>query len=1206
MMEDMGFGMVISLRDAFTANAGRITNSMHGLDATATRTQQSLERSMARIQTGGMMMGAGLAIAAIPSALVGATIKTENALGALASEGVKNFGVIRDAAINFSNNSTLSASEFVEGIYDVKGAIASLTDDGATKFMEAVAKTAAATLGNAKDMAKTFTTIYAAMFADTEGKIPAEEIAARTSGALATMVSMFRVRGPQVDAAVAALGKTGTMAGFSFIDQLATIGQLSSTMAGEVAGTAFRAFAEKIPSAEKGLGVGLTDLRGRALPVITILERIKNKYGDIGRKEVRLIMQDNFGVEGMKVIDLANQTDQLRTKQKALTDGMNQGLGPALSMAALIGEPLGRQLEQLHNKFSNLCEMLGDGLLPIVTPVIKILHGVVMALQTVARYVPFASVVLGGLALAISGVLVVGGSLVTLCGMIGLAVPLVVTGWNMLRAAVTGLIAPETAQVALMTAQTAAMEANTVAASADAAAQFLLADASEAANVALAARIAAPTLAAQVPASVYSDGVVTATSVAPALAANAIAAEQAAVASAARAGTAVAVQAEEAAARGVAAGTLAASTTAASWAGIGSKIRLLASPMALLTAGLTKLRAAAMFLVGGIGSVVRLAVVGITAVIGAISWPVIAVGAAIIGVGALIYASWRYNFGGMADAVTGFFGRIRDVVQGVKSLITSLTGHTGQIPTDLKNRLEAAGLMGVVTAFFKIYYRMQRVWEGFSSVIKGVWDDMGYIFGPFFEDLGTSLRELVSAVFSVGNAFGVVKVSTPSSEFLALGKAIGTVVKYLVYMATGVTLAVVSLVIAAVKVETFAAKAMQFLGIIDAFKLFGQAIYYLIVVPLGLLKDTFADLFSSFGWFYDAGASLLQTFASGITAGAKWVYDAMVSALTWVRNLLPFSDAKEGPLSDLTASGAALLRAFANGILSVIGLPAQIVGMALGAVADVASWAWSGIKAGASGLWEGIAAGSTVLVDAFASAFGKVASIASTTWESVKSGMSGLWEGTKETASGAWEGAKNVAGGLWDGVKNIGGSIWGGAKNVGVAATTALAGIAPAATVSTPPQAPVALYQTQQPVAGMSANLALQPQVPAVPDIGASLILAPQIAGTIPEQSTAPATQQGIQGQATSNPITTQQIGLVQNRQATQTIPLVPVGGAAASQTGQLSESDSLLQAILSKLDDLAQRPIDVSVTSTLDGRQIAKSVYADMRLQQVRNYQMR
>ncbi|MHB9036941.1 MAG: hypothetical protein ACYC64_09750 [Armatimonadota bacterium] len=47
-----------------------------------------------------------------------------------------------------------------------------------------------------------------------------------------------------------------------------------------------------------------------------------------------------------------------------------------------------------------------------------------------------------------------------------------------------------------------------------------------------------------------------------------------------------------------------------------------------------------------------------------------------------------------------------------------------------------------------------------------------------------------------------------------------------------------------------------------------------------------------------------------------------------------------------------------------------------------------------------------------------------------------------------------------------------------------------------------------------------------------------------------------------------------------------------------------ILEAILAKLDGVAERPIDMTVTTNLDGRKIAQAVYKDMRERKIRNYE--
>ena len=43
---------------------------------------------------------------------------------------------------------------------------------------------------------------------------------------------------------------------------------------------------------------------------------------------------------------------------------------------------------------------------------------------------------------------------------------------------------------------------------------------------------------------------------------------------------------------------------------------------------------------------------------------------------------------------------------------------------------------------------------------------------------------------------------------------------------------------------------------------------------------------------------------------------------------------------------------------------------------------------------------------------------------------------------------------------------------------------------------------------------------------------------------------------------------------------------------------------LLAKLEQLGERPIEVSVTTLLDRRQVARSVYRDLRERKIKNYE--
>lgn len=75
------------------------------------------------------------------------------------------------------------------------------------------------------------------------------------------------------------------------------------------------------------------------------------------------------------------------------------------------------------------------------------------------------------------------------------------------------------------------------------------------------------------------------------------------------------------------------------------------------------------------------------------------------------------------------------------------------------------------------------------------------------------------------------------------------------------------------------------------------------------------DWLKSLSWF-EMGSNLLSTLTDGIKAMASKPVEAVKNVLGKVRDFLPFSDAKVGPLSELTASGSAIMETLGDGVKS--------------------------------------------------------------------------------------------------------------------------------------------------------------------------------------------------------------------------------------------------------------------------------------------------
>lgn len=85
-------------------------------------------------------------------------------------------------------------------------------------------------------------------------------------------------------------------------------------------------------------------------------------------------------------------------------------------------------------------------------------------------------------------------------------------------------------------------------------------------------------------------------------------------------------------------------------------------------------------------------------------------------------------------------------------------------------------------------------------------------------------------------------------------------------------------------------------------------------------------------FFRESGAKIIDTLVEGIKSAAMKPVEAVKGIFQKVRNLLPFSDAKEGPLSELTLSGHRTMSTIAEGIETGADLPYEAVEKGLGKI----------------------------------------------------------------------------------------------------------------------------------------------------------------------------------------------------------------------------------------------------------------------------------
>ena len=302
-----------------------------------------------------------------------------------------------------------------------------------------------------------------------------------------------------------------------------------------------------------------------------------------------------------------------------------------------------------------------------------------------------------------------------------------------------------------------------------------------------------------------------------------------------------------------------------------------------------------------------------TALLG-LGWPVWA----LIAAAALLYAAWKKDFGGIATTLSRWGRNISLVVQGVTAVFGSLKGGVGEIRGELAKDIQAAGLVGIVTTVARVAYRIKEFFAG-------IWDGLNFdgavvVLTPAILKIG----ELFNAVGRlVGSVFGM-EVKGAASEARSLGQIVGGVLSWGLEMVATVIANVVR------GVETL---SVMFVGVAALFRgdfatatEAGRVIWENFCASL----MSFADLFRIGDWIRDAwtkatewlssidlfesGARLLDTFKEGILSKVESLKQTFSDALSNLRNLLPFSDAKEGPLSTLTLSGTRLMSTLGEGM----------------------------------------------------------------------------------------------------------------------------------------------------------------------------------------------------------------------------------------------------------------------------------------------------
>lgn len=286
--------------------------------------------------------------------------------------------------------------------------------------------------------------------------------------------------------------------------------------------------------------------------------------------------------------------------------------------------------------------------------------------------------------------------------------------------------------------------------------------------------------------------------------------------------------------------------------------------------------------------------------------------AAITGTGIQDIAFW---FGRAISAIQAGrpFGEAAQRLQELGILTPTARNELQTLSEQLKKTGPDAALVGqtisVLTGQFQRFdgamAKQAQTWEGLTSTIRdNLQLGLADAFAPMFESLRESLSGLAAIVQSPEFQQGL---KTFGSGLQSVFSVIGMLGQPLLELAK---------VVWPLFVEVVTLAATVLAPLVSALGLVSQAL----VALIGLIQPAIVAVKDFVALIRDSATKIMTTFADGIRSGATAVYDAIKEVLGRVRNFLPFSPAKEGPLADLDIAGQQIPGTLADGVRSGSGL----------------------------------------------------------------------------------------------------------------------------------------------------------------------------------------------------------------------------------------------------------------------------------------------
>ncbi|MDX7836919.1 phage tail tape measure protein [Aeromonas caviae] len=434
----------------------QVTKPLAGINAQMDKVSKAGRQGWSNMAMGATTVAGG--VMAIQGAL-GPAIEMDRALAEVASLDVQKdvLGALGREALKLSVQYGHSATEIVRSSYDIQSAIAGLEGNELPAFTRASTTLAKATKADTATITNYMGTMYG-IFEQQAKQMGKANWVEDVAGKTALAVQLFKTTGQGMADAFGAIGANATAAGVSMDEQFAVLGQLQATMSGGEAGTKFKSFLAGVGGAQKALGMQFTDSAGNMLPVLTILDKLKMRYGETMSVAEGDELKKAFGSdEAVAMIKLLmTNTKGLATNINALAN--THGMGKAEQMAASMTD----QWERVTQGWFAIRAAAFGVVLPAINAVVGLFADGANDVLRWTHLFPNLTKVISYAMLAIVGLSMVTGAWMLIAGLAKLATLGMGIAWTIIMAPLNLLKAGLVAFRAILLAVNIAMYANPI------------------------------------------------------------------------------------------------------------------------------------------------------------------------------------------------------------------------------------------------------------------------------------------------------------------------------------------------------------------------------------------------------------------------------------------------------------------------------------------------------------------------------------------------------------------------------------------------------------------------------------------------------------------------------------------------------------------------------------------------------------------------